>query len=81
MSNKNIYLPYLMRIEKITDEAPGVKTFRLAFEDKAEGEAFDFRAGSLPNTRRSARANAHSALPRHPHGGATWSAHSAGPGA
>ena len=67
MSNKNIYLPYLMRIEKITDEAPGVKTFRLAFEDKAEGEAFDFRA--------------HSALPRHPHGGATWSAHSAGPGA
>ena len=44
MSNKNIYLPYLMRIEKITDEAPGVKTFRLAFE---EGEAFDFRAGQF----------------------------------
>lgn len=47
MSNKNIYLPYLMRIEKITDEAPGVKTFRLVFEDKAEGEAFDFRAGQF----------------------------------
>lgn len=47
MSNKNIYLPYLMRIEKITDEAPGVKTFRLAFEDKAEGKAFDFRAGQF----------------------------------
>lgn len=47
MSNKNIYLPYLMRIEKITDEAPGVKTFRLAFEDKAEGEAFNFRAGQF----------------------------------
>lgn len=47
MSNKNIYLPYLMRIEKITDEAPGVKTFWLAFEDKAEGEAFNFRAGQF----------------------------------
>ena len=47
MSNKNIYLPYLMRIEKITDEAPGVKTFRLAFEDTSEGEAFDFRAGQF----------------------------------
>ena len=47
MSNKNIYLPYLMRIEKITDEAPGIKTFMLAFEDKAEGEAFNFRAGQF----------------------------------
>ena len=26
----NIYLPHLMVIEKITHEAPGVKTFRLS---------------------------------------------------
>lgn len=28
----NIYLPHLMVIEKITHEAPGVKTFRLKFK-------------------------------------------------
>ena len=42
MDNKNIYLPYLMRIEKITLEAPGVKTFRLKFENEQEAEAFSF---------------------------------------
>ena len=47
MSSNNIYLPYLMRIEKITEEAPGVKTFRLKFEDEAEGRAFSFRAGQF----------------------------------
>lgn len=47
MSNKNIYLPYRMEIEKITDEAPGVKTLRLKFKDEAEGEAFTFRAGQF----------------------------------
>jgi hypothetical protein len=36
----NIYLPHLMVIEKITHEAPGVKTFRLRFKDEKEGEAF-----------------------------------------
>ena len=35
----NIYLPHLMVIEKITHEAPGVKTFRLRFKDEKEGEA------------------------------------------
>ena len=41
----NIYLPHLMVIEKITHEAPGVKTFRLKFKDEKEGEAFHFKAG------------------------------------
>lgn len=38
--DKNIYLPYLMTVEKITEEAPGVKTFRLRFQDEEQGRAF-----------------------------------------
>lgn len=47
MSEKNTYLPYLMTIEKVTKEAPGVKTFRLKFQDEAEAEAFEFKAGQF----------------------------------
>jgi len=47
MKNPNIYKPYLMRIQKITDEAPGVKTFRLVFENEEEGNRFDFKAGQF----------------------------------
>jgi NAD(P)H-flavin reductase len=47
MSEKNTYLPYLMTIEKITKEAPGVKTFRLKFQDEAEAAAFEFKAGQF----------------------------------
>ena len=47
MSNQNIYIPYLMKIEKITLEAPGVKTFRLKFENEQEANAFDFKAGQF----------------------------------
>jgi sulfhydrogenase subunit gamma (sulfur reductase) len=47
MSKSNIYLPYLMKIEKITEEAPGVKTFRLLFKDEAEGKTFSFGAGQF----------------------------------
>ncbi len=47
MSDANVYLPTLMRIEKITDEAPGVKTFRLAFVNEEAGRAFTFRAGQF----------------------------------
>ena len=43
----NIYIPYLMRIEKITQEAPGVKTFRLKFENEQEAEDFEFKAGQF----------------------------------
>ena len=41
------YTPHLMVIEKITQEAPGVKTFRLRFKDPQAGEAFQFEAGQF----------------------------------
>ena len=46
-SEKNIYLPYLMRIAKITEEAPAVKTFRLEFVDEAQAQAFEFKTGQF----------------------------------
>jgi len=45
--NDNIYLPYLVTVEKITEEAPGVKTFRLKFKDDEESSAFKFKAGQF----------------------------------
>jgi NAD(P)H-flavin reductase len=36
-----------MRVARITEEAPGVRTFRLEFVDPAEGEAFEFRTGQF----------------------------------
>ena len=47
MSETNIYHPYLMRVETITDEAPQVKTFRLKFMVPDEGEKFSFSAGQF----------------------------------
>ena len=44
---RNLYNPYHMRIAKITEEAPGVKTFRLEFVNPAEGEQFSFKAGQF----------------------------------
>lgn len=43
----NIYLPYLMEVEKITAEAPGVRTFRLKFKDEQQGDQFNFRTGQF----------------------------------
>ncbi len=43
----NIYLPYVMTIDRIIEEAPGVKTFRLKFKDKEDENAFSFRAGQF----------------------------------
>ena len=43
----SLYLPYRMIIEKITDEAPGVRTFRLKFKEEREGEDFHFKAGQF----------------------------------
>ncbi len=42
--NDNIYLPYLVTIDKITQEAPGVKTFRLKFQDEVAAESFRYKA-------------------------------------
>jgi sulfhydrogenase subunit gamma (sulfur reductase) len=45
--NDNIYKPYVMRIEKVTDEAPDVRTFRLRFANEEEANNFVFRAGQF----------------------------------
>ena len=47
MEKSNIYLPHLVLIEKITQEAPGVKTFRLKFKDEEAGKNFTFKAGQF----------------------------------
>ncbi|HPT20592.1 MAG TPA: FAD/NAD(P)-binding protein [Bacteroidales bacterium] len=43
----SLYMPYLMRIEKITCEAPGVKTFRLKFVNEEDENKFSFKAGQF----------------------------------
>lgn len=47
MTESNIYKPYLMKIDKITDEAPDVKTFKLLFTNEDEGGHFIFKAGQF----------------------------------
>ena len=47
MSEANIYLPHLMRIAKITQEAPGVRTLRLEFVDEVAARAFSFQTGQF----------------------------------
>lgn len=42
-----MYIPYLMEIEKITDESPLVKTFKLKFVNEDEANAFEFKAGQF----------------------------------
>jgi len=44
---ENIYKPYLMNISDVTDEAPGVRTFRLNFLNEDEGKNFKFQAGQF----------------------------------
>lgn len=43
----NLYMPFLMRIEKVTFEAPGVKTFMLKFINEDDEKKFSFRAGQF----------------------------------
>jgi sulfhydrogenase subunit gamma (sulfur reductase) len=43
----SLYTPYRMRIAKVTDEAPAVKTFRLEFVNPDEAAKFDFKAGQF----------------------------------
>jgi NAD(P)H-flavin reductase len=45
--SENIYLPYLMRIAEVRDEAPAVKTFRLEFVDEEAGRGFSFQTGQF----------------------------------
>jgi len=44
---ENIYMPYLMKIDKITYEAPGVKTFMLKFINEDDQKRFSFKAGQF----------------------------------
>jgi sulfhydrogenase subunit gamma (sulfur reductase) len=46
-SSVNTYIPYLMRIEKIIEEAPYTKTYQLKFMDQEQGENFQFQAGQF----------------------------------
>jgi NAD(P)H-flavin reductase len=43
----DIYEPYLMRLEEITEEAYGIRTLKLVFQDPADGRDFSFRAGQF----------------------------------
>jgi NAD(P)H-flavin reductase len=43
----NLYMPYLMRIEKVIFEAPGVKTFMLKFVNEEDQNTFSFKAGQF----------------------------------
>lgn len=47
MSESNTYLPYQMRVVKVTEEAPGVKTFRLEFVQEQDAEQFSFKTGQF----------------------------------
>ncbi len=47
MCQENIYEPYLMEIEKITEEAPLVKTFRLKFKNSDDADKFSFHTGQF----------------------------------
>ena len=44
---ENIYMPCQMRIEKVTYEAPGVKTFMLKFVNEEDQNNFNFKAGQF----------------------------------
>ncbi|MDR0415686.1 MAG: FAD/NAD(P)-binding protein [Prevotellaceae bacterium] len=43
----NIYLPHPVTIEKVTQEAPGVRTLRLKFKDEEVARTFEFKAGQF----------------------------------
>jgi sulfhydrogenase subunit gamma (sulfur reductase) len=44
---ENIYQPYLMSLQEITQETSDIKTFKLAFQDDQAGEDFEFEAGQF----------------------------------
>lgn len=43
----NIYLPQLVTIEDIYEEAPDVRSFRLVFKDKGLRDSFEFKTGQF----------------------------------
>ncbi|MCU0275481.1 MAG: FAD/NAD(P)-binding protein [Acidobacteria bacterium] len=47
MTTADVFKPFLMRIDKVTEETPDVRTLRLAFQDEREGRGFTFRTGQF----------------------------------
>ncbi len=47
MNARDVFKPFLMRIEQITEEAPDVRTLRLVFQNEDEGRGFIFRTGQF----------------------------------
>ena len=47
MNDKNIYRPYIARIESIIEETPDTRSFRLVFDDPEVRESFTFKAGQF----------------------------------
>ena len=47
MTQNNPYKPFLMRLDQIVDEAPGVRTFRLSFINDEDKSQFRFQAGQF----------------------------------
>ncbi|MDR2520601.1 MAG: FAD/NAD(P)-binding protein [Bacteroidales bacterium OttesenSCG-928-I14] len=45
--DENVYIPRLLVIDKIVQEAPGIKTFRLIFNDKTKANEFSFKTGQF----------------------------------
>ena len=43
----NLYQPYLMRIEEITEETPDIRTYKLTFKDPKVADSFQFSAGQF----------------------------------
>jgi NAD(P)H-flavin reductase len=47
MNARDVFKPFLMRIEQVTEEAPDVRTLRLVFQNEDEGRGFIFRTGQF----------------------------------
>jgi NAD(P)H-flavin reductase len=45
--NGNVYAPKLVRIKSVRDEAKGIKSFELEFQDSKRGESFDYHPGQF----------------------------------
>ena len=46
-TQKSIYTPHLMTVAEAIDEAPGIRTLKLTFQDEAASRNFSFKAGQF----------------------------------
>ena len=47
LAQDNVYLPHIVKIEKVIDETPGVRTFHFNFKDEKLREEFTFESGQF----------------------------------